>query len=172
MPLVLKTLKTFSWQRQDIAIIAYIPLYPHAPDTPLRYACDSSGLRPPPPPQGEGKIGLRGGGGGGAPRRRGGGSGNGAPVTEPLVKYHSPRREVVRSSAGAGVVYPPLFGGHSRSIPQGMILVVRRLQAVGMPVAIATNHGRMVTQSTVYFLDSSSNPRWSTAIGGAAAMSA
>ena len=33
----------------------------------------------------------------------------------------SPRREVVRSSAGAGVVLYPLFGGHSRSIPQGMI---------------------------------------------------
>ena len=55
---------------------------------------------------------ARGGGGGvvGAPRRRGGGSGNGAPVTEPLVKYQSPRREVVRSSAGLGVVYPPFFG--------------------------------------------------------------
>ena len=60
---------------------------------------------------GGGKIGLRGGGVVGAPRRRGGGgSGNGAPVTEPLVKYQSPRREVVRSSAGLGVVYPPFFG--------------------------------------------------------------
>ena len=38
----------------------------------------------------------------------------------------SPRREVVRSSAGTGVVYPP-FWGHSRSIPQGMILDVQRL---------------------------------------------
>ena len=36
----------------------------------------------------------------------------------------SPRREVVRSSAGACVVYPP-FGGRSRSIPQGMILDVQ-----------------------------------------------
>ena len=58
-----------------------------------------------------GKIGLRGGGGVvGAPRRRGGGSGNGAPVTEPLVKYQSPRTEVARSSTGAGVVYPPFWG--------------------------------------------------------------
>ena len=44
-----------------------------------------------PPPQrymGKGKIGLRGGGGGvtGAPRTRGGWSGNGAPVTETMVK--------------------------------------------------------------------------------------
>ena len=64
-------------------------------------------------PHGEGKIGLRGGGGGGvvgAPRGRGGGSDNGAPVTEPLVKYQSPRREVVRSSTGTGVVYPPFLG--------------------------------------------------------------
>ena len=62
--------------------------------------------------QGEGKIGLRGGGGGGrgSPPKEGGGSGNGAPVTEPLVNYQSPRTEVVRSSAGAGVVYPPFFG--------------------------------------------------------------
>ena len=37
----------------------------------------------------------------------------------------SPRREVVRSSAGAGVIYPPLFWGHLRSIPQGMILDVQ-----------------------------------------------
>ena len=36
----------------------------------------------------------------------------------------SPRREVVRSSAGAGVVYP-LFWGHSRGIPQGMIFDVQ-----------------------------------------------
>ena len=39
----------------------------------------------------------------------------------------SPRREVVRSSAGAGVVYPPFWGGHLRSIPQGMILDVQPL---------------------------------------------
>ena len=38
----------------------------------------------------------------------------------------SPRREVVRSSARAGVVYPP-FLGHSRSIPQGMIFDVQPL---------------------------------------------
>ena len=38
----------------------------------------------------------------------------------------SPRREVVRSSLGAGVVCPP-FGGHSRSIPQGMIFDVQPL---------------------------------------------
>ena len=38
----------------------------------------------------------------------------------------SPRREVVRSSAGVGVVYP-LFLGHSRSIPQGMIFDVQPL---------------------------------------------
>ena len=38
----------------------------------------------------------------------------------------SPRREVVRSSVGAGVVYPP-FWGHSRSIPQGMIFDVQPL---------------------------------------------
>ena len=65
------------------------------------------------PPLGEGKIGLRGGGGGGgrgSPPKEGGGSGNGAPVTEPLVKYQSPRREVVRSSAGVGVAYPPFLG--------------------------------------------------------------
>ena len=55
-----------------------------------------SGVMPPPGAaphsrEGEGKIGLRGGGVVGAPRRRvGGGSGNGAPVTEPLVKYQSP----------------------------------------------------------------------------------
>ena len=39
----------------------------------------------------------------------------------------SPRREVVRSSASAGVVYPPFLGGHSRSIPQGMIFDVQPL---------------------------------------------
>ena len=39
----------------------------------------------------------------------------------------SPRREVVRSSAGASVVPPPLLGGHSRSIPQGMIFDVQPL---------------------------------------------
>ena len=38
----------------------------------------------------------------------------------------SPRPEVVRSSAGAGVVCPP-FGVHSRSIPQGMIFDVQPL---------------------------------------------
>ena len=60
---------------------------------------------------GGGKIGLRGGGGSWEPPEGGGGgSGNGAPVTEPLVKYQSPRREVDRSSAGLGVVYPPFFG--------------------------------------------------------------
>ena len=59
-----------------------------------------------------GKLACAGGGGGvvGAPRRRGGGPGNGAPVTESLVKYQSPRREVVRSSTGVGVVYPPFLG--------------------------------------------------------------
>ena len=58
-----------------------------------------------------GKLACAGGGGVmGAPRRRGGGSGNGAPVTEPLVKYQSPRTEVVSSSAGADVVYPPFLG--------------------------------------------------------------
>ena len=41
--------------------------------------------------------------------------------------FKSPGREVVRSSAGAGVVYPSFFGGHSRSIPQGMILDVQPL---------------------------------------------
>ena len=61
---------------------------------------------------GRGENWLARGGGGvvGAPRRRGGGSGNGAPVTEPLVQYQSPRREVVRSSAGVGVLYPPFLG--------------------------------------------------------------
>ena len=39
----------------------------------------------------------------------------------------SPRREVVRSSAGACVVYPPLFGGRSLSIPRGMILDIQPL---------------------------------------------
>ena len=38
----------------------------------------------------------------------------------------SPRREVVRSSAGAGVVYPPFLGVIS-SIPQGMIFDVQPL---------------------------------------------
>ena len=42
------------------------------------------------------------------------------------IQPKSPRREVVRSSAGAGVVYP-LFWGHSRSIPQGMIFDVQPL---------------------------------------------
>ena len=42
----------------------------------------------------------------------------------------SPRREVVRSSVGACVVYPPpLFGG-SFSIPQGMILHILDVQAL------------------------------------------
>ena len=40
------------------------------------------------------------------------------------ARWESPQREVVRSSAGASGVYPP-FGGHSRSIPQGMILDVQ-----------------------------------------------
>ena len=36
--------------------------------------------------------------------------------------------EVVRSSAGADAIPPPLFlGGHPRSIPQGMILDVQPL---------------------------------------------
>ena len=30
-------------------------------------------------------------------------------------------------SAGVGVVIPPLFGGHSHSVPQGMILDVQPL---------------------------------------------
>ena len=43
-------------------------------------------------------------------------------------KLESPRREVVRSSAGACVILPPpLFGGRLRSIPQGMILDVQPL---------------------------------------------
>ena len=39
----------------------------------------------------------------------------------------SPRREVVRSSAGADTMHPPQphFGGHSRSTPQGMILNIQ-----------------------------------------------
>ena len=49
MPLVLKTLRLSSWQRQDLAIIAYIRLYPHAPRHPFE-VCDSSGLRAAPPP--------------------------------------------------------------------------------------------------------------------------
>ena len=36
------------------------------------------------------------------------------------VFLKSPRREVVRSSAGTDP-YGPLFGGRSRSIPEGMI---------------------------------------------------
>ena len=39
----------------------------------------------------------------------------------------SPRREVVRSSAGVDAIPPPFFGGRSRSIPQGMILDVQPL---------------------------------------------
>ena len=39
--------------------------------------------------------------------------------------YYSPRREVVRSSAGAGVAYPSFFWGYLRSIPQGMIFDVQ-----------------------------------------------
>ena len=43
-------------------------------------------------------------------------------LTEPLYVCKSPRREVVRSSAGASVVYPaPLFWGRSHSIPQCMV---------------------------------------------------
>ena len=61
--------------------------------------------------RGENWLARGGGGGRGSPPKEGGGgSSNGALVTEPLVKYQSPRREVVRSSAGVGVAYPP-FGG-------------------------------------------------------------
>ena len=62
------------------------------------------------PWRGENWLARGGGGGRESPPKEGGGSGNGALVTEPLVKYQSPRREVVRSSAGLGVVYPPFFG--------------------------------------------------------------
>ena len=51
----------------------------------------------------------------------------------------SPRREVVRSSAGAGVIYPP-FWGHSRSIPQGMILDVQPLvKSLFCPIRASPN---------------------------------
>ena len=50
-----------------------------------------------------------------------------SPVFPLIWQLKSPQREVVRSSAGAGVVYPPFLGGHSRSIPQGMILDVQPL---------------------------------------------
>ena len=114
--------------------------------------------------KGEGKIGLREGGGVvGAPRRRGGGSGNGAPVTEPLVKYLSPRREVQ-----AWASYTPLFWGHSRSIPQG----IRRIQAMWMHIPTATSHGRMVAQAAAVFVVDGSNPCQADAIGGAACMCA
>ena len=54
------------------------------------------------------------------------------PRPPPLLLFHclrltgskSPRREVARSSAGADPHPPPLFGGRSCSIPQGMILDV------------------------------------------------
>ena len=41
-----------------------------------------------------------------------------------ITTRKSPRREVVRSSAGADTVPPPPFWCRSRSIPQGMILDV------------------------------------------------
>ena len=53
-----------------------------------------------------------------------------APLRPPDQSDHrgkSPRREVVRSSAGAGVVYPPLFWDRLRSMPQGMTLDVQPL---------------------------------------------
>ena len=53
---------------------------------------------------------------------------------------------------------------------QGMIFVVRRLQAVGMRSTVAKNHGRMVTQPAADFLVGGSNPCRSTVMGGAAAM--
>ena len=43
-----------------------------------------------------------------------------------IFSAKSPRREVVRSSAGAGVV-SPLFGGHLRSIPQRVVSDVQPL---------------------------------------------
>ena len=52
MPLVLKTLKTFFLAKTRIRYYRiHLYLYtPMPPDTPLRYACDSSGLRAAPPP--------------------------------------------------------------------------------------------------------------------------
>ena len=58
----------------------------------------------------------------------------------------SPRREVIRSSAGAGVVYPPFGGGggHPRSIPQGMILDVQPLvKALFCPIKRKRREGRI-----------------------------
>ena len=52
----------------------------------------------------------------------------------------SPRREGVRSSAGAGVIYPPFFGGHSRSIPQSVILDVQPLvKSLFCPIRASPN---------------------------------
>ena len=46
-----------------------------------------------------------------------------SPKAKNIFQMKSPRREVVRSSAGADL-YTPLLGGCSRSIPEGMILDV------------------------------------------------
>ena len=65
------------------------------------------------------------------PSPQGGGRPDQKKVCIPKLKFYclqqvhhrkSPQREVVRCSAGSGVVYPPpLFGGRPRSIPQRMV---------------------------------------------------
>ena len=51
MPLVLKTLKTFFLAKTRYRYYRIHTSYtPMPPDTPLRYACDSTGLRAAPPP--------------------------------------------------------------------------------------------------------------------------
>ena len=50
MPLVLKTLKTFFLAKTRYRCYCIHTSIPHAPDTLLRYACDSIWLRTPPPP--------------------------------------------------------------------------------------------------------------------------
>ena len=86
--------------------------FPWGGGGPCRKWSRRSASPPSPCPWARGKLACAGGGGGrgSPPKEGGGGSGNGAPVTEPLVKYQSPRREVVRSSAGVGVAYPPFLG--------------------------------------------------------------
>ena len=132
----------------------------------------------------------------------------------------SPRREVL-DQAQAHASYTPLFLGHSRSIPRGMIFDVqplvkslycpirpppmdfsilrplsretgyhffeggwglggggggvkkfslKRLQAVGWPIAVTSNAGPMVTQPIAKFQVSGSNLGRSIVVGGAAAM--
>ena len=51
MPLVLKTLKTFFLAKTRYRYYRIHTSIPPPPDTPLRYACDSSGLRAAPPPR-------------------------------------------------------------------------------------------------------------------------